>query len=320
MNPVAQNIVTLFVGAFTFMTLLVGWSSLRRKTVRSQRLRTVAYRDSLREAALERRSRGRRRSERLSLGARLHRTVGNLKVLSAGQQEKTKLLLMQAGWRQREALAVYIFVKLVAPICGAAGAFSMVWGLNLFEHLAILRIGALIAGGLLGSIGIDILLKGRIKKRQKKIGRALPDVMDLLVICAETGLGFDTAVNRVSQEFDRPCPEMAEELSVLEAELTFMPDRRTAFENLAKRTGLASIGSMVTTILQGERYGTPLAQSLRTLAAEFRAERLLKAEQKAARLPAIMTIPLIVFILPTLFIVVIGPAILNVIDTFKHMN
>ena len=320
MSSLSQNIVTLLVGGFAFTSLMVVWSSLRRKSVRSNRLKTIEYRDSLRTAALERRTRGRRSSERASTGMMIQRAVGNLKVLSASQQEKTRLLLMQAGWRQREALAAYIFVKLLAPIGGALGAAAVVWGGNLFEGLAILRIGSVIGGGLVGSLGIDFVLKGRIRKRQKQVQRALPDVLDLLVICAETGLGFDTAISRVAQEFDRPCPAMAEELNVLEAELTFLPDRRVAFENLAKRTGLSAIGSVVTTILQGERYGTPLAQSLRTLAAEFRAERLLKAEQKAARLPAIMTIPLIVFILPTLFIVVIGPAILGVIDTFKHMN
>jgi tight adherence protein C len=321
MNELIQNIATVLVGAIAFTTMMVAWLSLRRKAVRSARLKTVAYRDGLRRQALHRtRRNGGRPAVQLNPIQLIQRMVGDLKLVSVAQREKTKLLLMQAGWRRREGIAVYVFAKLVGPIGGLAGAAAVVWGWQLFQHSPILRVGAVVLGGLIGSMAVDMIIKLQIRRRQKSIKRALPDVLDLLVICAETGLGFDVALTRVAQEFETSSPEMADELSVLEAELTFLPDRAVAFDNLARRTNLPSVSSVVTTILQGERYGTPLSQSLRTLAAEFRIERLLAAEQKAARLPAIMTLPLILFILPCLFIVVVGPAILSTIDTFKHLH
>jgi tight adherence protein C len=321
MNDLIHNIATILVGAIAFATMMVTWLSLRRKAIRSARLKTVAYRDGLRQQALHRSRRNDGRpAVQLNPIQLIQRAVGDLKLVSVTQREKTKLLLMQAGWRRREAIAVYVFAKLIGPIAGLVGAATLVWGWQLFQHSPVLRVSAVILGSLLGSMVVDMVIKMQIRKRQKSIKRALPDVLDLLVICAETGLGFDVALARVAQEFEASSPEMADELSVLEAELTFLPDRSVAFENLARRTNLPSIASVVTTILQGERYGTPLSHSLRTLAGEFRIERLLAAEQKAARLPAIMTLPLILFILPCLFIVVVGPAILSTIDTFRHMH
>jgi len=136
------------------------------------------------------------------------------------------------------------------------------------------------------------------------------------VICAEGGLSLDGALNRVSREFRRFLPEMADELGLAAIELGFLPNRRQALMNLAKRTDLPSIRGVVNTLVQTERYGTPLAHSLRVLSAEFREERMLKAEEKAAKLPATLTVPMILFILPTLFIVLIGPAIIQVMATF----
>ncbi len=321
MNELIQNIATIVVGAIAFVTMMVAWLSLRRNAVRSARLKTVVYRDGLRRQALQRTRRNDGRpAMQLNPIQLIQRAVGDLKLVSAAQREKTKLLLLQAGWRRREGMAVYVFAKLVGPIGGLVGAAIPVWSWQLFQHSPILRLSAVVLGGLIGSMAVDMVIKMQIRRRQKSIKRALPDVLDLLVICAETGLGFDVALTRVAQEFESSSPEMADELGVLEAELTFLPDRAVAFENLARRANLPSITSVVSTILQGERYGTPLSQSLRTLAAEFRTERLLAAEQKAARLPAIMTLPLILFILPCLFIIVVGPAILSTIDTFRHLH
>ena len=145
----------------------------------------------------------------------------------------------------------------------------------------------------------------------------MPDALDLLVICAEAGLSLDAALVRVSRELEMTWPELSEEFAITAAELTYLPDRGTAFENLNARTDMASIRGVVNTLLQTAKFGTPLAQSLRVLAAEFREARMTRAEEKAARLPAMLTVPMIVFILPTLFIVVLGPAILSVLDTFS---
>jgi tight adherence protein C len=148
--------------------------------------------------------------------------------------------------------------------------------------------------------------------------KALPDGLDLLVICAEAGLSLDTALNRVADEMAHASPDLADELAITGVELTFLPERRLALLNLAKRVPLAAMRGMVGTLVQTEKYGTPLAQSLRVLSAELREQRMLRAEEKAARLPATLTVPMIVFILPTLFIVLIGPALIDVYDRFAR--
>uniref|UniRef100_UPI003B3ACC56 type II secretion system F family protein n=1 Tax=Sphingomonas sp. TaxID=28214 RepID=UPI003B3ACC56 len=146
------------------------------------------------------------------------------------------------------------------------------------------------------------------------IRKALPDAIDLLVICAEAGLTVDAAFGRVARELGKGYPELADEMSLTAIELGFLTDRRAAFENLATRVDLPSVRSLVTTLIQTEKYGTPLASALRVLSAEFRHERTMHAEEKAARLPAVMTVPLIVFILPVLFIVILGPAACSIGD------
>src|SRR4051812_6277946 len=164
----------------------------------------------------------------------------------------------------------------------------------------------------------DIYLKNKITKRSNAIRKGLPDALDLLVICAEAGLTVDAAFARVSRELGKAYPELGEEFSLTAIELGFLTDRRQAFENLANRINLDAIRGVVTTMIQTEKYGTPLASALRVLSAEFRNERMMRAEEKAARLPAIMTGPLILFILPTLFVVILGPASCSINDSFLH--
>src|SRR6185312_10190605 len=154
-------------------------------------------------------------------------------------------------------------------------------------------------------------------KRTKRIQLGLPDALDLMIICAEAGLSLDATLARVSRELENACPDLAEELAITAAELTFLPDRRQAFENLNARTDMSAIRGVVNTLTQTAKFGTPLANSLRVLATEYRDARMFKAEEKAARLPALMTVPMILFILPTLFIVLMGPAALGIVDTFN---
>ena len=176
---------------------------------------------------------------------------------------------------------------------------------------------ALVAGTLVLSYKApDIYLKNAITKRTDAIRKGLPDALDLLVICAEAGLTVDAAFHRVAKELGRAYPELGDEFTLTAIELGFLTERRQAFENLATRVELDAIKGVVTTMIQTEKYGTPLASALRVLSAEFRNERMMRAEEKAARLPAIMTIPLILFILPTLFIVILGPAACSINDAF----
>lgn len=167
---------------------------------------------------------------------------------------------------------------------------------------------------LLAFMAPDLVVKNQTQKRMDAIRKGLPDALDLMVICAEAGLTLDTALNRVTQEMGKSAPELADEFGLASIELGFLPDRRQALANLAERVPLPSVRGVVTTLVQTERYGTPLAMSLRVLSAEFRNERMMKAEEKAARLPATMTVPLILFILPTLFVVLLGPAACQISD------
>ena len=174
----------------------------------------------------------------------------------------------------------------------------------------------MVAGALIGSYKApDLWLKNRITKRSAAIRKGLPDALDLLVICAEAGLTVDAAFSRVARELGKAYPELGDEFALTSIELGFLNERRLAFENLAMRIDLEAVRGVVTTMIQTEKYGTPLASALRVLSGEFRNERMMRAEEKAARLPAIMTVPLILFILPTLFIVILGPAACSISDT-----
>jgi len=167
-------------------------------------------------------------------------------------------------------------------------------------------------------LGPDIVIRNQTNQRQTAIRKALPDALDLMVICAEAGLTLDAALNRVTREMGSSAPELADEFGLTGVELNFLPDRRQALNNLIERVPLDPIRGVVTTLVQTERYGTPLASSLRVLSSEFRNERMMKAEEKAARLPATMTVPLILFILPTLFVVLLGPAACQMSDQFLN--
>jgi tight adherence protein C len=255
-------------------------------------------------------------------GASLHisQLLRRLNLGSREVQEPIRLKLLAAGLRGSRIVETYLFAKLVCP-----------FGLGILCYMILLsgiygdvQTGQMmiISGGavLLGYVAPEIYVSNRRAKRAKSIQRSLPDGLDLLVICAEAGLSLDMALNRVAEELGPSGPELADELELTSVELNFMPDRRTALINLSERVNSKAMRSVVNTLLQTEKYGTPLTQSLRVLSEEFREERMLKAEEKAARLPAILTVPMIVFILPTLFVVLIGPAALDVYDQFITAN
>lgn len=227
--------------------------------------------------------------------------------------------LASAGWRSRDALVAFMVAKLCLPFVFGAAAFVLVDVLGFGNIRPPLRsLAPLLAVGL-GAYAPDIFVRNAMQKRQKAIQKGLPDALDLLIICAEAGLSLDAAMARVAREMERSCPEVAEEFGLLAIELGFVPDRRQALTNLIKRCPLPSMRGVVNTLLQTEKYGTPLAKALRVLSAEFRNDRMMRAEEKAARLPAILTVPMIVFILPVLMIVLVGPAALRVIDAFRSM-
>jgi tight adherence protein C len=173
------------------------------------------------------------------------------------------------------------------------------------------------AAAVIGFFFPNIIVSNAIQKRQQELTRSFPDALDLLVICVEAGLSIEAAFSRVADEIAEACPPLAEELGLTTAELAFLGDRRQAFENLSDRTGLEGTKSLATSLIQAEKYGTPVALALRVLSQENREARMSKAEKKAGALPAQLTVPMILFFLPALFVVLIGPAIIQVIAQFK---
>jgi len=250
---------------------------------------------------------------------RMRLMLNKLKVLQDSQLQQAQTKLMQAGIRSKDAAVAVIFFRMVMPIFVGVIIITGVYVLDWFPDYSAFKRYMIVAGSLVGSYKApDIFLKNKIAKRTSAIRKGLPDALDLLVICAEAGLTVDAAFHRVAKELGRAYPELGDEFALTAIELGFLTDRRQAFENLSRRIDLDSVRGVVTTMIQTEKYGTPLASALRVLSAEFRHERMMKAEEKAARLPAIMTVPLICFILPVLFIVILGPAACSISDNFVN--
>lgn len=248
---------------------------------------------------------------------RMRQMLSSLKVLQEDQIKVAQQKLAQAGIRRKDLAVAVIFSRLVGPIVLGGGVALWLYGMGgLADWTTLKRFGVFAAATIGGYKAADIYLNNLIQKRTDAIRKGLPDALDLLVICAEAGLTVDSAFNRVAKELGRGFPELGDEFALTAIELGFLTERRMAFENLAYRVNLDSVKGVVTTMIQTEKYGTPLASALRVLSAEFRNERMMRAEEKAARLPAIMTVPLILFILPTLFIVILGPAACSIGDAF----
>jgi tight adherence protein C len=235
-----------------------------------------------------------------------------LRGLRNARSEQLTEKLLRAGLRAGHAAGIFLLAKLACPLLLAVALwlFILVLGGSPSAVTGLLLTAAALG---LGLFLPDIYLANRATKRRQALQSSLPDGLDLLVICAEAGLTLDVALVRVSEELTRASPDLADELAITSVELNFLPDRRQALANLAKRGDVPSLRGVVNALIQTERYGTPLAQSLRVLSAELRDQRMLRAEERAARLPALLTVPMIVFILPTLFIVLIGPAIIDVL-------
>jgi tight adherence protein C len=241
--------------------------------------------------------------------------LGGLKVLQDQQLQQAQIKLAHAGIRTKDGAVAVIFGRLVLPIVIGGTCVTGIYVLDWFQSWGGLKRYLFVATSLIVSYKApDLYIDRRARNRTAAIRNALPDAVDLLVICAEAGLTVDAAFTRVAKELGQAHSELADEMTLTAIELGFLTDRRQAFENFASRIDLEWVRGLVTTLIQTERFGTPLAGALRTLAAEYRHARMMRAEEKAARLPAIMTVPLIVFILPTLFIVILGPAACSISD------
>jgi len=295
------------------------WKVLLDTNPLEARLRAVSQRrrELVKEAQERPSRRAKDKKKQISL---MKRVVAKLKLQK--QTSNTldlKLQLARAGYRSRDAVAVYLFSKLA--LAGGTGFFFffLTFAGGSYKTKPGLALFAVVGFALFGWFLPTILVKNQASKRRNVLKKAMPDALDLLVICAEAGLSLDSGMDRVGREIGQSYPIVGEEFGLTSVELGLLPERTKALQNLADRIDLQSVTSLVNTLIQTERYGTPLAQALRVLAGEMREERMMKAEEKAARLPAVMTVPMILFILPTLFIIIIGPAAIKVMSTMaKH--
>lgn len=303
------------------MAAVTVWRALLVRDPSIRRIRAVtAERDAMRAAITAPKKAEKRfgglREESLGL---MRRVIERLNLRRSEQGKTAEFRLARAGWRSRDAMVAYLFFRLSLPFAFGVLAVSAIYILQIYPVKPVLKPSICFGAVLFGYFLPVLIVKNQGDKREAALRKALPDGLDLLVICAEAGLSLDAALTRVSREIAPSTPELAEELALTAAELSFLPDRRKALQNLTRRAPMQEITGLVNTLIQTERYGTPLTRSLRVLAAEFRNERLMRAEAKAARLPATLTLPLILFILPPLFIVLIGPAIIQAIDAFAKM-
>jgi tight adherence protein C len=249
--------------------------------------------------------------------ATLRRWLGSFDLIKTKQMGQVVHAMAQAGWRTRDAIAVYLFAKLTLPV-GTGLLLSLAFFVAEVGSMpTVVKLLIVIAAVLFASFLPDIVVRNAAGKRRKAIELTLPDCFDLMVICVEAGSSLDAAVDRISDEMQISAPELSDEMRTTALELRYLPERRQALDNLAQRVDLPAIQALSTTLAQTERFGTPLAQALRVLAAELRSQRMMRAEEKAGRLPALMTIPLVMFILPALFVVLMGPAILSMIRNFS---
>ncbi len=314
------DILAALAAAGAFVTVIWVGNNLVEHDTMSGRIRALEERRKALQAGAS--VTKRRRKDKLP-GADnsmsiMRQVVNRMKLMHSQQADKITNKMMQAGFRSRDAVIVYFFFKMCMPIMGLIAAVFMfhIFGDEKMSSAKKMMYSIMMVIGF--SYAPELIVKNLIDRRRSKLRDGLPDALDLLVICTEAGLSLDAGLSRVAREIGPAYPHLAEELGLTSIELGFLQERSQALENLAMRVDLAGVRALVGTLQQTEKYGTPLAQSLRVLSSEFRNERLMKAEEKAARLPAVMTVPMVVFILPPLFIVLIGPAALKAMEAFAN--
>ena len=279
----------------------------------SKRMNAVAIeREKMRQRERERMLRGEKVSLRTSPKLYIRTIVEQFNLTKWVGQEQAREKLLQAGYRGQGPYVVYLFFRMVVPLSMLALSLIYVFFILKLDQPFTIKIGICLAATYFGMQLPYLLLKNKIQRRKLSVMRAFPDSLDLLLICVESGMSVEAAFRKVSEEIGSQSIALAEELTLTTAELSYLPERRQAYENLAKRTDLDGVKSVCLALQQAERYGTPMAQTLRVMAQENRDMRMSEAEKKAAALPPKLTVPMIVFFLPVLFVVIIGPAAIKV--------
>lgn len=316
-----QTIIAILVTLAVFATLYtLIMPFLERKDLAKRMKAVSSERELIRNRERERLATATREGKtslRSNNNKSARRIVEKFNLREALVDKNTMNKLRAAGFRSQNALNTFLAARFVLPFIFLAVAFFWVFILgNLVDQAFVVRLMAVLLFGYIGFYAPNIYVSNRMTKRQASIKRAWPDALDLMLICIESGVSMEAAMRRVAEEMAEQSPELAEEMILTTAELSFLQDRRMALENFGMRTQLDGVKSVVQALIQAERYGTPLAQALRVLAQEGRDERMNEAEKKASALPPKLTVPMILFFLPVLIAVILGPAGLRVMDTF----
>ena len=278
-----------------------------------KRMKAVALeREKIRQRERERMAQGSKASLRQSPKHYMKTVVESFNLNKWVGQEKARSLLMQAGFRGQAPYVTYLFFRMAMPIVMLFGSLFYIFVVLDLDYTPTLKFAMCIGCAYLGMQSPNLFLKNKIQRRQLSLKRAFPDALDLLLICVESGMSIEAAFRKVSEEIGTQSVPLAEEFTLTTAELSYLPDRRQAYDNLVQRTGIEAVKAVGLALQQAERYGTPLGATLRVLAQESRDMRMAEAEKKAAALPPKLTVPMIVFFLPVLFVVILGPAAIRV--------
>ena len=303
----------LFAAVAAGATVLTLAMPLVVRDTLSTRMKAVAFeREKIRLRERERLAQGSKISLRQSPKVYMKTVVENFNLRRWVGEEAAHLMLLQAGYRGQAPYVTYLFFRMVMPVAMLLLALFYVFVVIKLDQPALIKIGIAIGAAYFGMLSPNLYLKNAIQRRQVSIRRAFPDALDLLLICIESGMSVEAAFQKVSEEIGSQSVALAEELTLTTAELSYLPDRRQAYDNLAKRTGLEGVKAVCLALQQAERYGTPLGTTMRVLSQENRDMRMSEAEKKAAGLPPKLTVPMILFFLPVLFIVIFGPAAIKV--------
>ena len=312
-----QTVILFLASTATFMTVIaLGLPYLQRDPL-SSRLKAVARRrEELSQQQRAKFQQQKRSMLRESHVGAMKTVLERLKLQNLMGSEDLRNKMHQAGLRGQAPMVIFAFMRLALPLVFAVVAAIVLFLDSGSELDTGVKLLICLGAGVVGFYLPNLLLKNIIQKRQTTLIKSFPDALDLLVICVEAGLSIEAAFSRVADEMAQGAPVITEEFGLTVAELAFLGDRRQALENLARRTGIDGMRSLATALIQAERYGTPIGVSLRVLSQESRDHRLSKAEEKAASLPAKLTVTMIIFFLPVIFFVVLGPAVIQVIRTF----
>jgi tight adherence protein C len=309
-----QVLTMMFAAVAAGATVLTLAMPFMSSDTLGKRMKAVALeREKIRQRERERLAQNSKVALRQSPRAYMKRAVDNFNLSKWVGQEEAHQLLVQAGYRGQAPYVTYLFFRMTMPVVMLLASLFYIFVVLDLDYPPMLKIAMCIGCAYLGMHSPNLYLKNKIARRQLSIKRAFPDALDLLLICVESGMSIESAFRKVSEEVGTQSVALCEEFTLTTAELSYLPDRRQAYENLAQRTGLEGVKAVCLALQQSERYGTPLATTLRVLAQENRDMRMAEAEKKAAGLPPKLTVPMIVFFLPVLFVVILGPAAIRVL-------